>query len=367
MKVIIITTHEYYIGRKTGLHFLSEYFSKKNKTYFITVGLSYLSFLKKHRKHFSKPFNKLRQISSNLYTYTWVSFFHPFKTPSRFIDTLIEPIVSLYALLLPKTLKLILKDNNEKYFVIIENGSGLLLVNKIKLYCKNVKLIYWQSDKLSLLPYPNIIHKAEKKFLYLFDYVRTNAMLTAEEYKLRHPKVFYIQQGIQKNLFNQKYSNPYKKKNNVISMGESHLDKETLIKIIEMFPNWNFHIFGKNIRLPKYPHLTHYGEINFNQLVPYIIYADIGLAIYNDHESTSYLVDSSLKIIQYSYCRLPVICPNIIKNPKKNIFTYRTNDQKSIYNSFMKAISFNKNDVSNDEILDWSEIGKKILLLNNDH
>jgi hypothetical protein len=133
MKVIIITTHEYYIGRKTGLHFLSEYFSKNNKTYFITVGLSYLSFLKKHRKHFSKPFNKLRQISSNLYTYTWVSFFHPFKTPSKFIDTLIEPIVSLYALLLPKTLKLILKDNNEKYFVIIENGSGLLLVNKIKL------------------------------------------------------------------------------------------------------------------------------------------------------------------------------------------------------------------------------------------
>ena len=33
----------------------------------------------------------------------------------------------------------------------------------------------------------------------------------------------------------------------------------------------------------------------------------------------------------------------------------------------MKAISFNQNDVSNDEILDWSEIGKKILLLNNDH
>ena len=81
-----------------------------------------------------------------------------------------------------------------------------------------------------MLPYPNIIHKAEKKFLYLFDYVRTNAMLTAEEYKLRHPKVFYIQQGIQKNLFNQKYSNPYKKKIMLLVWARVILIKKLLLK-----------------------------------------------------------------------------------------------------------------------------------------
>lgn len=363
MKIVIITTHEFHLGRKTGLHFLSEYFSKYHQTFFITVGLSYLSFLKKHRKNFSKPFGKWREVNLNLQTYTWLSLFHPFKTPHRVIDSLIEPLISLYPYFLPQKIKSIFQKKDQKYIVIIENGSGLLLTPFLKKIYNNIHLIYWQSDRLSLLNYPRIIHKVENKYLHMFKYIRTNSKLTAEDYKLKHPSVFYIQQGIQKKLFDQNYTNPYSQNKNVISIGESHLDKKTLILIIEMFPDWNFHIFGKNISLPSYPNLSYYNELDFKEIVRYIKYADIGLAIYHDHKSFAYLADSSLKITQYSYCKLPVLCPKNIYINQKNIFNYDSYSSNSIHNAFIKAGKFNKNEIDNNQISDWSDIGKKVLNL----
>jgi 2-beta-glucuronyltransferase len=363
MKIVIITTHEFHIGRKTGLHFLSEFFSKKYKTFFITVGLSYLSFLKKHRQHFSKPFGQWRRVNSNLQTYTWCSLFHPFKTPSKFLDLIIEPFISLYSFLIPKKIKNIFQMKTEKYFVIIENGSGLLLTSQLKSLSTNIVLIYWQSDRLSLLNYPRIIHKVESKYLSLFHFIRTNSRAIAEEYKHKHQNVFYIQQGIQKKLFNQSYPNPYKHDHNVISIGESHLDIKTLIILIELFPDWNFHIFGKNIYLPNYPNLTYYDEIDFKKVVPYIKYANLGLAIYHNDESVAYLADSSLKIIQYSYCKLPIVCPKNINNHQKNLFSYDPLDTHSIYSAFVKAKKFNKNGFDVKHILDWAEIGERVLKL----
>lgn len=356
--IAIITQHDFLKGRKTGIHFFYKYFHRISyNTIFITVGVSHFSKLRKHRRFFSKPYNRLNQKKKYLFNYVWMSIFHPFYIKSKFLSKLFGIIFILYPFFIPKNLLFSLKKLNTKIF-IIENGVGILLIKKIKTNFPNAKLIYQVSDDINVINYHPIIKTYEKKYLFNFNFIRLNSREFMKNYS-NHNNVLYVAQGIDKESFDKNYKNPYTGPKNVISIGDMFLDKEIILKLANFFPDWKFHIFGKmSFIITKNKNIINYGEIDFHKLIPYIKFADIAIASYQFNKHISYLIDSSLKLKQYQYCSLPILIPNFLKIKGKNFFQYPQGDDETLKKIFKKLFNFKKNLDESLDIKSWEDVAK---------
>jgi 2-beta-glucuronyltransferase len=194
--------------------------------------------------------------------------------------------------------------------------------------------------------------------------IRLNAAVVANDFPENLPTV-YVPQAIDKELFDRKNPNPYSKPKNIISIGDMLFDKTTVAFMAEKFPDWTFHLFGKGARLESpMPNVVEYGEKPFDDIVPYLQYADIGLAPYgNTKEDTTYLSQSSLKLVQYTYCRLPILTPEFATKERDHAFGYTSEVEQSIVNAFEKAIQYDRSQIDVSGVYNWDQVIDRMLLV----
>ena len=262
---------------------------------------------------------------------------------------MISPIVSKYPNLMPKQLTNGISDAD---LFIIENGAGLLLVPHLKRLCPNAKIVYSVCDRIETLGYHPLIVETEKKVLPLFDLIRVPSEAMISDYDPKY-NVKLIPQGLDKSTFDKIRPNPYKTNKNVISVGDMLFDAETVRLLADSFPDWTFHLFGKKAKLENSPkNVIAYGERPFEFLAGYIQHADIGLAPYRDAPNADYLSQSSLKMMQYSYCRLPIIAPNFAAAGRPHVCEYLSQDDNSKLKAMRKSLDFDRNIIDKSTISD---------------
>lgn len=121
-------------------------------------------------------------------------------------------------------------------------------------------------------------------------------------------------------------------------------------------PDWTFHLFGAKA-LPRrvLPNIVAHGEQAFERIVPFIKFADLGIAPYRDGASADYLSQSSLKMIQYSYCHLPIVAPHFAAMGRSHVMGYDPADPASIRAAFSAAGAFDRQTIATDGVLSWDE------------
>ena len=95
--------------------------------------------------------------------------------------------------------------------------------------------------------------------------------------------------------------------------------------------------------------------MSFARVVPFIKFADIGIAPYRVGAGADYLSQSSLKMIQYSYCRLPIVAPLFAAAGRAHVCAYRPVDPQSIVAAFSQAQSFDRTGIDTASIRSWQE------------
>jgi 2-beta-glucuronyltransferase len=120
-------------------------------------------------------------------------------------------------------------------------------------------------------------------------------------------------------------------------VGRSLLDRRALLTAAERLPSWRFHVIGDAGPLPQ-PNVVAYGELPYAATVPYVRHADVGLAMYDtsDAAATRFFA-SSLKIVQYAYCGLPIVVPDTVPCPFPRTFAYDPADAESIVGALLAA------------------------------
>ena len=339
--------------RKVNFHFWVEALNNKNiDVDFVTVGFSRATSYKKKSRQFEPPFNEWVQLNPRLRKYLWRPLFHPFSTRNKFLDKIIETILSFYPSLMPKNL---LSGIDDVDFFIIENGAGLLLMPKLKKLYPNAKFVYSVCDRIETLGYHPLIVEAEKQVLPLFDVIRVPSEPMRKDYDDQY-NVQLIPHGLDKDAFDKDFKTPYENKNNVISVGDMLFDADTIRLLATEFPKWTFHLFGKKAKLePPLPNVIAYGEMPFEFIIPYIKYADIGLAPYYNAKNADYLSQSSLKMMQYTYCKLPIVAPTFAAAGRAHVCDYNTEDDNSKIAAMNKAINFDHNAVDTSTIINADE------------
>lgn len=355
-RVILVTGHYYESKRKAGFHWLADaYWRAGWEVIFLTVGLSWLSFLRQdHRLQYPvlREAGHMKWVSGRLGSYVCFTPVHPVNLYFDWANAIGRKLFAGYHdLPLGEVEKFIPGADT----IIFESTYGLVLFDKFKLLNSRAKYIYRVSDDLRLLRVHPLIREAEMQNAQMFDLVSVPSQYLYKRFAdLPNAAVHY--HGICKDLFENVQSNPYRPNTtNLVFVGNSRFDHDFLRRVSRLFPEWNFHIIGPIAGLPKEPNIFIYGEVPFSDTIPLIKFADIGLHTL-EYVSGAESFTDSLKVIQYQYCRLPVVAPEYLRSSRNCVFYYRPGDDTSIQTALMEAKNCDCSVISTESIYSWDEL-----------
>jgi 2-beta-glucuronyltransferase len=359
-KVILVTGHYFQSKRKAGFHWLAEAFWHLGwEVFFMTAPISFLSLIRQDYR-FEYPIfqeaRKLIEIRPYLWSYVWFTCWHPANLRHNCLNQASTYFWKKYS---DFSLGKIQSIVQEADLFIFESTPALLLFEQFKHLNPQARYIYRVSDDLRLLSNHPVVLETEQNIAPRFDLVSATSAKIFSIFSLDNTNVKLHYHGIQKQLFNADCENPYLSSNclnqpNVIFIGNSFFDDSFLEIASRNFPDWNFHIIGPIKQTVKRKNVIFYGELPFEDTIPHLKSADIGLQTrsYSPHIDS---LSDTLKVIQYTYCKLPIIAPSYLKIRKSHIFHYNYNEVESIRSALKNAINYDRSQIDTSYIYSWEE------------
>jgi len=77
------------------------------------------------------------------------------------------------------------------------------------------------------------------------------------------------------------------------------------------------------------------------------------------HDGAEAFTDS-LKIIQYTYCRLPILAPSFLRSPRPNFVFYTPGDRASIGSALEEARRFDRRRVDTTGVRSWDDLADQL-------
>lgn len=359
---IVISFHLWNSKRKAGFHKIAESLIRHGyNVTFVTGSASYLSLLKSdYRTPLIKDSakNEIIKITEQLSTFLMFNLAHPVNMRSRLLNSISKKYFAGYKDF-PKKFKGLNQRISKAELIIFESFPGLLWFEYFKEINPNAKIVYRVSDDIQFQNQHPLIVEHEKKNFKDFNLVSVPSKYIYDKfYPSNNLKLHY--HGIDKVAFDSRTDNPYSTANNCIFTGNSYFDTGFLKIASDNFPDLNFHIIGNISKDVNSKNVFYYGEIPFENTIPFVKFADIGLHNLTYSKGVESFSDS-LKVIQYSYCNLPIIVPDFIKSDRENFIYYILNDSTSIVQAVNCAREFNKTEFSPKSILTWDELTSKLI------
>ena len=358
-KVILISWHLYNSKRKAGFHWLASSFHKMGwEVVFVTTQLSLFSIVGDPRFRFSllKDANRLIKLGERLKGYILFTLWHPVNPKNKLLNKLISLLYPFYGKKLPKNL---IEQIQEASLIIFESTSSILFFDELKKINPSARFVYRMSDDMRILRHHQYVLDAEYEIARKFDLVSIPSHYIFNRFK-DLPNVRLHYHGIEKEIFDKETASPYPKGVNAVFIGNNYFDYSFIEIASDLFPNVNFHIIGPISNLPVKKNIIVYGEIPFSETVPFVKHADIGLHTLAEFPYSDSFTDT-LKVIQYTYNRLPIIAPDFLKTEREHMFYYKPNDRLTIKNAVEMALQYERKKIKIDDILTWEEVALKLM------
>lgn len=358
---LLFSGHYYASKRRANFHFLADALVRLGyDVTFVTVQISPISRLRGDAR-FEYPVraeaNRRVEKAPHLASYVWFTPFHLFHLRAALADRLTAPLAGLYAALPMPGLEPVIAGAS---LILVESTGALLLIDRIRRLNPAARLVYRVSDDVRNLGLHQAVVDAEERVAPRFDLISAPSRYSVRRFGYL-PNVRLHPHGIDAMVFDQPHPNPFDGPRNAVSVGHSFYDPDLVAHAAELFPDWSFHVIGRVPRTVDRPNVRWYGEIPFARTVPYIAHADIGLAPYTFRPGAETLADSSLKMMQYSWCRLPTVAPDFATRPDRpHVVGYRPGDRESIRRAFQAAAAIDRSRIDRSGIRSWDDIARAI-------
>ena len=359
-----MTGHYALSKRRAGFHWLAEALWRAGwDVTFFTASFSHLHRLKRdHRFDYGllELSGKPIKVRDRFTSYVWFTPWHPTNRLPKVADVLLDPLFRTYGRLPIAGAETLVRDAD---MFIFESTAGLMLFDKFKALNPRARMVYRMSDDFRLLQAPRSMLRVEERVAPEFDLISVTSDFSFRKFRhLGNTRLHY--HGIEKTAYDALSSNPYPPgpSANVLWMGVARLDYDFLLAGSQAFPNWAFHVIGPARGLPQAPNIVSYGERPFVETVPFVQHADIGLHTIRWNQGAEHLADS-LKVIQFTYCRKPVVLPDFLRSRRTNVFAYAPGDAISIRSALTAARAYdgtNDPGLLRDEIPSWDELAGEL-------
>jgi 2-beta-glucuronyltransferase len=352
-KYLLLSAHDYRSPRKAGMHFIANELAQMGTTRFFSLRYSFLSRYKHDpRLSLDEQANKI-VLYQGVECYLWKTLIHPIR---------IYPFESLMYRLYSYGLNSVLRDwIRDSDVIILESGVAPIFFDLIKRLNPQAKVLYRASDALDTINVATYINKTFARIAKKIDTIILPSKSLAETIPSTHNLAF-VPQGIDYSVSEKANPSPYEDGIHAVSIGSMLFDPEFFILAAKRFPHIHFHIIGScQPRHPDYSdNVSMYGEMPFEQTLPYIKHATLGIAPYSSINLPTYLRDTSLKLTQYEFFGLPAICPHFIAADYPTRFGYNIGNEDSIALAISRALN-QRVPFPKHQVLDWKQVTKRML------
>jgi len=364
-KVVLFSYHYLRSKRRAGFHWLADaYWRLGWEVVFVTAPISYLSWLRRdHRFRYPvwQEANRLVRVEERLYSYVLFTLVHPARTRLILGDRLSEPLFRAYPYRALHRLFSELEVGGAPELFIFESTPFLLAYHRLRSRFPGARYVYRVSDDVRFLKLHPLVIAEEEHLAPCWDLVSVPTRLMYERFRELGARVELHPHAVAKDLFDSCMTSPYDPDTvNLVFVGTSHLDVEFYRLGASLFPAYRFYIVGPFNRHPSWPeNVRVYGEMPMRETVPYIKFANVGLQTRSYSPGAETLADS-LKVVQYSYCGLPIVAPDFLYNGRLNMHYYIPGDAESIRCAIASAVEQERCLTPAQNVLSWEELARKL-------
>lgn len=362
MRVLFLSTHAFLpTTRKASVHFVTEALAARgHEVDTVSVGFSALTKFKKpdlHAQLAGPQKNRFVETALRRRAACYLPPLHPFSSRNAALNAVTGLFFPLYGNLLPPFLK---EAIGAADVVAIESGTAIAFFDAVRRINPAARLLYFKRDRLDSVGASEYLQGLERRIWTQFDSVIVPSPRMAEQMPPA-ARLSCVPQGIDKGMFDAALSSPYPAgSQNGVSVGNMLFDADAVRQMALSRPEISFHLFGAGIP-GEYPaNVRLYGERPFGEIVPYIKFADFGIAPYRLTARELYLAESSLKLQQYSYCLLPVLVPELLEGGRGNLVCYAQQGEADWAGKVGKAATASHEPAWRDGILSWDEVAARI-------
>jgi len=361
VKFLFLSTHAFLpTTRKTSVHFVSEALAARgHEVETISVGFSALSYFKKknvYRLLAQSQKNRFVERAPRYRSACYMPPLHAFSSGNAMLDVAMAPMFSLYGNTIPAFMREAIRRAD---VVVIESGTAVAFFKAVRRINPSAKTLYFVRDRLDTVGASVHLQKIERLSAAQFDHIIVPSRHIAETFGAL-PQVEIIPQGIDKQAFDASTVSPYAPGTiNAVSVGNMLFDRDAVVAMAKSAPHVTFHLFGEGIPDDLPENAKVYGERPFSDIIAYIKFAHFGVAPYRLTERELYLIESSLKLRQYSYCALPVLAPSLMACAFPNIIGYSLTGETDWAEKINTAATMPHLPEWKDGILSWDEIAER--------
>ncbi|MCF3639663.1 polysaccharide biosynthesis protein GumK [Rhizobium sp. TRM95111] len=363
MNIVILTSHVLLPGfRKASVHFVAQCWARDgHRVHFTTVGHSALSFFSKRHRWTAlraQQGNRYLEEEPGLHAGAYLPLLHGFSSHNALLDRLGYMLFPFYARRVPAFMRQIVETAD---VVLIESGTPLAFFDAVKSINPEARMLYFCRDLLKTVGASAYLRDLERRRIARFDAVTVPSRRLGEQLPPGGNPIF-IPQGIDGALFEAESASPYTTaRRNAVVVGDMLFDQMAVAGMAEAAPEIDFHLFGIRWAGPLPANVLLHGEQSFELVARYIRHADFGLAPYRLTPEETYLAESSLKLLQYSYCLLPVILPDLIPEQRGNEVRYPMQGRRDWRAIVDRALAMPHDPAFRNGLLPWREVARRTL------
>jgi len=352
-RILILSRHDYRTARRASVHFIAQKMAEQgHDVSFLSIGYSWLSRLRgDSRTILDKRANRWEAVDG-LKAFLWRTPWHPVRMPVP--DTLTGWLFNLWATMPCPPLD---EAARMADLILIESGIAPALIRRVRAMAPHARIVYRATDLLSTAGVPPCIETMLQRQAGQIDLVVVVARDMLPHFDgFDCPRIF-IPHGVDVQKLRRETQNPYSTQKNVVAVGSMLFDDGAIRALAQAMPDFTFHMIGT----PKCPfpaNVILYDEMPFEDTLPYLQHAQVGIAAYLPADSSAYLADSSLKLMQYSAIGLPAVCPDFAVGDHGLRFGYTPGDTGSMTQAFARAVNSHRRPAPTQ---DWADIAEQLV------
>jgi len=355
---LVISRHDFRSPRKANMHFITECLAERGTTRFFSFGFSHLSRLKRDPRMTLWDRANVVETFNGVETYLWRTPLHPVNLRRPALQGVEAALFRAYVRLAPQVLKDWIRASST---ILLESGFPVIFIRLCATLNPRARIIYIASDGLRTIDCAEFIVREFDQTAHLLHGLRLPSRRLYDE--MPNPGAAYVvPHGLDPGLRTNAEPSPYGPGRHAVSVGSMLFDPSFFQIAAAAFPDVTFHVIGGGQAAAGLvaPNVRVLDEMRFADTVPYIRHADFGIAPYTADKVAPYLVDTSMKLMQYGFLGVPAVCPDVVAGDRPGRFGYRPGDGSSITAAVERALAFGHFEGS--EALGWREVTDRILL-----
>ncbi|MBX3622853.1 MAG: hypothetical protein KF891_23030 [Rhizobacter sp.] len=357
MKYLVLSAHDYRSPRKAGLHFVGAELAKLGPTRFFSLRYSRLSRHKSDPRVSLDALANRKAVHEGVECYLWKTLIHPFNTGRPALRALEDLMYGAYTRWPSPVLVEWIRDSDVVFF---ESGIAPIFFNLVKRHNPAARTIYIASDDLATIRVADYVKRSFERAAPHMSAICLKSRFMAEGMP-RTDNQYLVPHGFDYTVDQHADPSPYPPGLHAVSVGSMLFDPGFFVIASKAFPAVTFHVIGSGAAAqPGYgPNVRVYGEMPHRETLPYIKHASIGIAPYRPEHIPRSLADTSLKLLQYDYFKLPAVCPHAVVADYASRHGYEPGNAESIVAAIDRALVAPRS--SQRRPLRWSEAVQRML------